>query len=235
MAANISIYNVTVRGTTGLLSSKQINFKKIGAQVGLPTLTQGQFEEIGYLCKAHWLDTKTQSEAILEQPNNGYIFLNNSKDLIEVEPDLEITFNAMAFKNALIEAVKSDPTFPNVPGKGKKGYGSYFSSGIIPGQPIPMKGMRRTDIVPFSLSVPAQPGKGKQGVGQRVTKIFPQLVKGWEAQFPLTVTHSIITSLLLEQAIEYAGRYVGLGAMRIGNGGISGGFELISCELNQSI
>lgn len=53
----------------------------------------------------------------------------------------------------------------------------------------------------------------------------------WSAEFTLSIDEDTITQPTIEQIIEYAGKYVGIGSFRPTNNGLFGRFELI--EISQ--
>ncbi len=66
-------------------------------------------------------------------------------------------------------------------------------------------------------------------VKARIIKIRPKWTN-WEAKFTLEVGENSITKETIQQIIEYAGNYVGIGAFRPTCNGMFGRFELISIE-----
>jgi hypothetical protein len=69
-----------------------------------------------------------------------------------------------------------------------------------------------------------------RNVKARVITVRPKWTK-WEASFVLQVDEDSIAKEAIQQIIEYAGKYVGIGSFRPVNNGLFGRFELTKIEL----
>lgn len=137
-----------------------------------------------------------------------------------------VVISPLSIKNCLRDAAKY--LSESIPGKAKHTYTKHFKSGVMvydeselkaTGQPI-----KAESVEPLWLSVPSD---GTTGGTKRVPKAFPQ-VKEWSATVDVHVLDEVITKDVLERHLVQAGNFIGLGAMRVGNGGISGRFKVVS-------
>jgi hypothetical protein len=87
------------------------------------------------------------------------------------------------------------------------------------GQPI-----KAASIEPLWLNVPSD---GQTGGTKRVPKAFPE-VKEWKGTVEVVVLDDVITKDVLMRHLTQAGNFIGLGAMRVANGGICGRFQVVS-------
>lgn len=136
-----------------------------------------------------------------------------------------VYISPMAIKNCLSEAAKFMSI--QVPGRGKATFTKHIEAGIlIPGRV--MLGIKKDDVMPLWLFVPAD---GVRGSGKRVEKAFPTMQK-WSGTAEVYVTDEIITRDIFERHLDAAGKFIGLGSLRIRNNGIFGGFtaEVVSWE-----
>lgn len=78
------------------------------------------------------------------------------------------------------------------------------------------------DVQPLPLFVPAD---GKRGSGTRVTRVFP-VVHEWESDVSVMVLDGRITEEVLMRHLVEAGGFIGVGSMRVENGGINGRFSV---------
>jgi hypothetical protein len=136
----------------------------------------------------------------------------------------------LAIKNCIRDAAKylSEP----IKGKGKATYTKHFKAGVMVYDQAPISSsphtlVRTADVEPLWLNVPSD---GMTGGTKRVPKAFPEVKAGWKATVNVSVLDEIITSDVLHRHITQAGNFIGLGAMRVGNGGISGRFKINSMQ-----
>lgn len=97
-----------------------------------------------------------------------------------------------------------------------------FLSGILIVDPIDI-GIKADSVPPER--VPVNP-EGKRGGQKRVWRTYPTMTK-WEGTLVVNVFDAAITQEVLQQHIEAAGRFVGLGRYRPQNGGYYGRFEVM--------
>ncbi|HTJ52654.1 MAG TPA: hypothetical protein VL443_24530 [Cyclobacteriaceae bacterium] len=69
-----------------------------------------------------------------------------------------------------------------------------------------------------------------RNVKARVIVVRPKWSE-WSAEFTLSIDEDSITIQTIEQIIEYAGKYVGIGSFRPSNNGMFGRFELTTIKL----
>lgn len=116
--------------------------------------------------------------------------------------------------------------------KGNATYSKRFLSGVVvfddvlltsPGTKKPIKA---ESVESKAIHVPSD---GMRGGAKRVMKFFP-VVPEWTTKVVFDVVDDIITKPIFEQTLEYAGKFIGVGSMRAGNGGSAGRFEIISIK-----
>lgn len=138
-----------------------------------------------------------------------------------------VVLSPLCFKNCLRDAAKY--LGESIPGKGKATYTKHFKAGVMvfeqsvlfdsKGHPI-----KADKVEPLWLNVPSD---GMTGGTKRVPKAFPQ-VSGWSTTVDIHVLDDVITKDVLHRHLTEAGNFIGLGAMRVANGGISGRFKVVS-------
>lgn len=139
-----------------------------------------------------------------------------------------IYLNPLSLKNCLRDAAKY--LGESIPGKGKSTYTKHFKSGVMVFEPVMLKDaagitIKRDEIEPLLLNVPSD---GQTGGTKRVPKFFPQVKEGWQGTVEISVLDDTITKDVLLRHLTEAGNFIGLGAMRVANGGISGRFKVVS-------
>lgn len=132
-----------------------------------------------------------------------------------------------ALKNALESAARW--LSMGIPGEGKKTFTKRFASGVLVQDkmlltkanniPITMD-----DVDPVSMFVPSD---GKRGSGKRVYRTFPMLHE-WNTSVDVIVLDDKISEEVLRKHLESCGQFIGLGSMRVENGGINGRF-MVKC------
>ncbi len=135
-----------------------------------------------------------------------------------------------AIKNGLESAAKRIGL--PVPGQGKATFSKLFRQGIlitdrcwlsIDGRQMNLE----KDIRPLKLFVPAD---GKRGSGKRVFRTFPT-AGDWAFSATIHVVDPKIDESILESHLVEFGQFIGVGSMRVENGGIAGRFKLESLNL----
>jgi hypothetical protein len=142
---------------------------------------------------------------------------------IHVDSAGGVVLQPFAIKNALESAAKrlSRP----IPGMGKSTFSKLFRQGILCVDLIEIfkadgKRLAVDDVEPRRLFVPSD---GRRGSGKRVFRIFPA-ISNWTGIGSLTVFDDKITLEILREHLAESGRFIGLGSMRVENGGICGRF-----------
>lgn len=138
-----------------------------------------------------------------------------------------VVLSPLCFKNCLRDAAKylSEP----IPGKGKSTFTKHFKAGVMVFDQSVLtdqKGnqIKASNVEPLWLNVPSD---GMTGGTKRVPKAFPQ-INDWNATVDIHVLDEVITKDVLLRHLTQAGNFIGLGAMRVANGGISGRFKVVS-------
>lgn len=130
-----------------------------------------------------------------------------------------------AFKNALESAARW--LSMSIPGEGKKTYTKRFASGILIVERMFLlkpdgAAVALADVEPVRIFAPSD---GKRGSGKRVWRIFPT-VRRWQTTAIVHVLDDKITDEVLSAHVTAAGQFIGLGSMRVENGGINGRFSV---------
>jgi hypothetical protein len=138
-----------------------------------------------------------------------------------------VVLSPLSVKNCLRDAAKY--LSEQIPGKGKSTYTKHFKSGLMVFEQVPVRDgknqpIKAESVEPLWLNVPSD---GMTGGTKRVPKAFPQ-VKEWTGIVDIHVLDEVITKDVLLRHLTEAGNFIGLGAMRVANGGISGRFKVIS-------
>ena len=111
-----------------------------------------------------------------------------------------------------------------VPGKGKATYTKHFTAGVMVVEPL-MLGINVNDVKGEKLFVPSD---GKKGGSMRVWKTFP-IIPEWKANCEIILLDPILVDkpAKVEEYLDHAGKFVGLGRFRPLNGGYYGRFKVI--------
>lgn len=138
-----------------------------------------------------------------------------------------VVLSPLSLKNCLRDAAKY--LSEGIPGKGKSTYTKHFKAGVMVFEQSPLTDekaspIKADSVQPLWLNVPSD---GMTGGTKRVPKAFPQ-VSGWNATVDIHVLDEVITKDVLLRHLTEAGNFIGLGAMRVANGGISGRFKVTS-------
>lgn len=138
-----------------------------------------------------------------------------------------VVLNPLSVKNMLRDAAKY--VSESIPGKGKSTFTKHFKSGVMVFEPSELKTLtgqpiKAENVEPLWLNVPSD---GMTGGTKRVPKAFPQ-VTDWTTTVDVHVLDELIDKDVLTRHLTEAGNFIGLGAMRVANGGISGRFKVVS-------
>jgi hypothetical protein len=154
--------------------------------------------------------------------------LHVTKDKDKNDDDQEVFIPASAIKNCISEAAK----FMNisVPGKGKNTYTKHFEAGVNCIKPV-LLGIKKKDVQGESLFLPAD---GRRGSGKRVWKTYPLIANPWGGVVELIIVDETVlqTSVrntdhtVLEEVVNGAGQYIGLGRFRPRQNGWYGRFTI---------
>lgn len=137
-------------------------------------------------------------------------------------PDGRVFIPPTAFKNALSDAAKYLSI--QIPGKGKSTYTKHIEAGVMVIDPLELQ-IKTADVDGEWLFVPSD---GIRGSGKRVDKCFP-VIPSWSGEIDVHVLDEIVTSDVLSNVFEAAGKLIGIGRFRPRNNGFYGRFaaELI--------
>lgn len=120
------------------------------------------------------------------------------------------------FKFAIGEAAKR--LGEKVPGKGSEKWGRHFEAGVIVIDPIVLP-VTVDEVEGETLWCNPQ---GIRGGGKRVKRTFP-IVRKWEGDLTVHVLDELIDQAIFTRVLQHAGRMVGVGRGRIGQGGYYNG------------
>jgi len=112
--------------------------------------------------------------------------------------------------------------------KGKATYKGRFVSGIIVSAPLDTKQTLTEDDCIW-ISAHADGNKTASGRGTRVPRCFPILMS-WAGALVIQVLDDAITLPILEEHVNYAGQFIGVGRWRPENGGYNGRFKSVSAK-----
>jgi hypothetical protein len=121
-----------------------------------------------------------------------------------------------------------------IPGKGKSTYTKHFKAGVLTqrhatllsskGQPLEAKFfLEESNPSCFGQEIFVN-ADGVSGSGKRVMRTFPTYAEGWMLKTNFMITDDTITAEVFETHLVQAGQLIGIGAFRIGNGGVNGMF-----------
>jgi hypothetical protein len=132
--------------------------------------------------------------------------------------DGSVFIPALAFKNGLEAAAKYSGE--KITGARGKTWTAKFASGVLVVKNVAIG--KSGDLKPLWLFVPSD---GKKGGKSRVNKCFPTLDR-WTGTLEVHVLDEIVTKDKLKETLIEMGNYIGLGSLRIQNGGILGRFTV---------
>jgi hypothetical protein len=167
----------------------------------------------------------SQSKGILEKKNTG-----ESHEAFEertwpqrmhVNENGFVFIPPMAIKLCLADCAKF--LSETVPGKGKATYTKHFEAGTMVVDPAVLN-VKAADVTSEKLFVPSD---GKKGGGSRVWKFFPFIAK-WETDIEIVLLDPVLIDkpAKVQEYLEHAGKFIGLGRFRPRNGGFYGRFEV---------
>lgn len=155
------------------------------------------------------------------------------KSKVSVDDKGRCFLQPFSLKNCLESAAKWLSL--KIPGERNKTFTKRFLSGILVVDKLMLtdeagRQLTMEDIDPMELFVPSD---GVRGSGKRVIKVFPTL-HNWRCDASVIVFDNLITEDVMARHLDAAGKFIGLGAMRVQNGGINGRFaveDLVSEEV----
>src|SRR5262245_18256840 len=145
----------------------------------------------------------------------------------------EIYIPPSALKNCISESAK----FMNIriPGQARATYTKHFEAGVACVRPI-MRVVHVDDVESETLFLPSD---GRRGGGSRVWKQYPVL-REWNGSVELIILDEMVlqtrketSRTVLEDVVEGAGQYIGLGRYRPRNNGWYGRFTVENFTLNK--
>lgn len=144
------------------------------------------------------------------------------RERMHVDENDEVFIPAMALKLCIKEAASY--LSEKIPGKGQSKYTKHFKAGIMVLQNMGL-GIKKDDVPENRLFVPAD---GKTGGGSRVTKIFPTIPLGWTCDCEIIVIDPLLYDHVdkVEEYLEHAGNFIGMGGFRPASGGYFGRFNV---------
>jgi hypothetical protein len=143
---------------------------------------------------------------------------------LHINQDGKVIIPPGAIKNCISESAK----FLNisVPGRGKSTYTKHIEAGLAVIKPVEL-GILAANVASETLFLPAD---GKRGSGKRVWKTYP-LIARWKGAVEVIVldetclqTSQRSGNPVLQDIVEGAGQYIGLGRFRPRNNGYYGRF-----------
>ncbi len=140
------------------------------------------------------------------------------RERIHATADGHVFIPPMSFKNCISSAAKFLSI--KIPGKRGKTFTAIFESGIIVMEPLILPVMA-SDVDGEWLFVPSD---GKRGGGSRVWKCFP-VIPTWSGTITIHVLNALITKKVLEEHLEAAGMFIGIGRFRPEKNGFYGRYK----------
>lgn len=143
------------------------------------------------------------------------------KDPEKTEPEARVFIPPMAIKNCLTEAASRLGIL--IPGGKRRTFSKVVKSSVIV-QEKAYTDFTFGDMVKDTIFT--SNGKAQKGGGTRVHKHFAVRDGRWVAEATIMVTDPVLTKEILQEHLEAAGTFVGLGRFRPENGGYYGCFEV---------
>lgn len=137
--------------------------------------------------------------------------------------DGNVLIPLFAFKNALDAAAKYEGR--KIPGRRNATYTKHVQSGVMVESAVVLP-IKKKDVRGEWRFVPAD---GMPGGAKRVMKCFP-VIPEWHAEVSFAVLDETVTRDILEEFLEIAGSFIGIGSFRPENRGIWGRFRLVSLK-----
>lgn len=144
------------------------------------------------------------------------------KDKAHYTEDGHVFIPQFAFKQAIDNAAKY---LGKIKGKGNEAWTKRFVGGVVISNSIELP-ITRDNLSHVWIS--ANSG-GKRGVGKRVDRCFPMILK-WSGSLQCIVLDDEIQEEVFSRAMELAGSVVGIGRFRPENGGNNGRFIVKSIK-----
>jgi hypothetical protein len=143
------------------------------------------------------------------------------RERLHVDANGEVFIPPTALKNCLAEVAKY--LSESVPGKGKATFTKHFEAGIMVVDPLCL-GIKADTVQGERLFVPSD---GKRGSGSRVWKVFPVIQK-WQTHATIIVLDPVLTAKpqKVQEYLEHAGKFIGMGRFRPRNNGFYGRFTI---------
>lgn len=143
------------------------------------------------------------------------------RERLHVGTDGKVFIPPAALKNCVSEVAKY--LGESVPGKGKATYTKHFEAGVLVTDPL-LLGVKGADVPGERLFVPAS---GKRGDGKRVWKTFP-VIQEWQTTAVLYLLDPVLVDkpAKVQEYLEHAGKFIGMGRFRPRNNGFYGRFSV---------
>jgi hypothetical protein len=117
-----------------------------------------------------------------------------------------------------------------IPGKDKATYTKHFLSGVMCEEDaLILPKVHKDKVKSIGLNCDAKDKRGGVGGSTRVWRLFPE-IPVWSCIVNFAVLDDAITQEIFERTLTEAGRFVGVGRFRPGNGGMNGRFHPESFE-----
>src|SRR5258708_125848 len=129
-------------------------------------------------------------------------------------------------KRAMVRIVGTAPMTQSNSTWGKK-----FESGIMIDGDISL-GIRVEDLIERPVYVNAD---GVRGSGKRVWRRFPEIAKGWTAEFVVYILDDEITQEVFEKFVRRAGLFIGIGQYRPQNQATNRQFSFPSIQFHETL
>jgi len=135
------------------------------------------------------------------------------KEKAHIDKDKNVFIPLDMFKSALVHGAQ----YANIKIKGNATYTKKIKSGLIVENHAPIG--KVDDLTPHRFFV-VKSNSNSAGID-----VINPIMTEWKTQFILVVTDPIISKSVLQEIIDNAGLYIGLGSRRVANGGQFGRFE----------
>lgn len=159
----------------------------------------------------------------LDRESNDAYEKRTWKHKLTTDKTGQVLINGSGLKFALDTAAKQ--LGKQVPGKGKRTYTAIFVAGILIPDHIET-GINKDQVDGVWVHVNSD---GVRGSGKRVMKCFPT-VPAWSGKAKIIVLDEAITKEVLEEHLDRAGAFVGVGQYRPEKGGTNGRFKINSLK-----
>ena len=144
------------------------------------------------------------------------------RERMHVDADGNVYIPGQAFKKAIDEAVSW--LGRKIRGKGQSTYTKRFLRGVAVLSDVPI-GAKASDAIKVRLHVGAQGANSEK----RVFRNFPTFPK-WGGVVEFHVFDDLIDKVIFQEAMEAAGKFIGVGVFRPERGGTQGRFEVEKIE-----